>query len=314
MESESIRTAACRLVAAASIFLLSFFAAGAARPTPPLRVSSASAPSAAAPAAPNYSIDAIRYATIPKFPLDALVMGAPKDQTLDIAMVFWLIRGGGRTILFDSGMHRENWIKEFGMTDFLSPDKCLEAIGVAPSSVTDVIISHAHWDHMGGIDLFPNAAIWIQRDEFAYYTGAAWQPPALSGDPSSGKHGGIDPEDVLELVRRNTAGKLHLVAGDNIEIIPGIRAYTGGHHTFASQYILVEGNPAYVLASDNLYLYENLRSHRASATFDPSFEKDNVAAQSRMVELAGSADRVVPGHDPALFTKFPSQGRIAHIR
>lgn len=290
------------LAALALAIVLMFSAKAFAHPGIP----QSNVPQAAAASSPSYTIDAIRYATIPKFPLDGLVMGAPKDQTIDIAMVFWLIRGGGRTILFDTGAHRRHWIDDFHMTDFLSPDQALAQAGVAPDSVTDLIISHAHWDHMGGIDLFPNASIWIQKDEYAYYTGAAWQP--------GGKHGGIDPEDVLELVRRNTRGKLHLVEGDDVEILPGIRAFTGGHHTFASQYIRVEGNPPFVLASDNVYLYENLRSHRASATFDPSFAQANIAAQSRMIQLAGSPDRVLPGHDPAIFTKFPSQGRIAHIR
>ncbi|HKN60931.1 MAG TPA: N-acyl homoserine lactonase family protein [Candidatus Acidoferrales bacterium] len=263
-------------------------------------------PRAQATPVPNYTIDAIRYGTVAHFPLNALVMGAPKDQFTDIAMVFWVIRGGGRTILFDSGCHRQHWLDDFHMTDFLAPDKALEQAGVAPSSVTDVIVSHAHWDHMGGIDLFPNAAIWIQKGEYEYYTGAAWQP--------GGHSGGIDPEDVLELLRRNTRGKLHLVDGDNVEIIPGIHAFTGARHTFASQYILVGGEPPYVLASDNVYLYENLRSHRASATFAPSDQPANLAAQQRMMELAGSVDRIVPGHDPAIFTHFPSEGRVAHIR
>jgi glyoxylase-like metal-dependent hydrolase (beta-lactamase superfamily II) len=279
--------------------LLLAFSFLAANPSSPLEQSPSLSP-------PNYSIDAVRYATVPHFPLNDLVMGAPKDQFIDIAMVFWVIRGGGHTILFDSGAHRQHWIDDFHMTDFLAPDKALEQAGVPPSSVTDIIISHAHWDHMGGIDLFPNAAIWIQKEEFAYYTGAAWQP--------KGQNGGIDPDDVLELVRRNTRGLLHLVPGDNVEILPGIRAYTGARHTFASQYIRVAGDPVYVLASDNCYLYENLRSHRSSATFDPSDEPANIAAQQRMIELAGSADRVVPGHDPAIFTRFPTQGRVAHIR
>jgi hypothetical protein len=34
--------------------------------------------------------------------------------------------------------------------------------------------------------------VWIQREEFRYYTGEAWQP--------GGDHGGIDPEDVHALV------------------------------------------------------------------------------------------------------------------
>src|SRR5215468_4132764 len=57
---------------------------------------------AATPAAvPDYSIQAIRYADLPGFPVSALVVGGPKDEKIDIAMVVWLIRGGGHNILFD---------------------------------------------------------------------------------------------------------------------------------------------------------------------------------------------------------------------
>jgi glyoxylase-like metal-dependent hydrolase (beta-lactamase superfamily II) len=263
-------------------------------------------PTAAAAAEPNYTIRAIRYATVPKFPLAGLVMGAPKDALIDIAMVFWVVQGGGRTILFDSGFHREKWFADFHITDFLPPNEAVGQAGIPAASVTDIIVSHAHWDHMGGIDLFPNATIWIQKQEYEYYTGAAWQP--------GGQRGGIDPEDAQELVRRNVRGQVRLVNGDDAEILPGIRAYTGARHTFASQYIRVAGDPPYVLASDNCYLYENLKTHRASATFDQADEPGNIAAQQRMISLAGSVDRVVPGHDPAQFERFPTTGRVARIR
>jgi len=263
-------------------------------------------PALAQTAVPSYSIDAIRYATVPNFPLAGLIPGSPADQKIDIAMVVWLIRGGGHTILFDSGFHRQKYIDQFHPTEFLSPEKAVQEAGVDPASVTDIIISHAHWDHMDGIDLFPAATIWIQKAEYEYYTGAAWQP--------GGRHGGIEPEDVQELVRRNIAGKVRVVDGDDKEILPGIRAYTGARHTYASQYIRVEGSPTFVLASDNCYLYENLNSHRAGATFLPTDAPGNIAAQARMIELAGSADRVVPGHDAEQFKRFPTIGRVAHIR
>jgi glyoxylase-like metal-dependent hydrolase (beta-lactamase superfamily II) len=255
---------------------------------------------------PIYSIDAIHYATVKDYPLSGMIPGAPADQKINLAMVFWLIRGGGHTILFDSGFHMQKWIDQFHVTDFLSPDKAMQEAGVDPAAVTDVIISHAHWDHMDGIDLFPKATIWIQKAEYEYYTATAWQP--------GGHHGGIEPNDIQELVRRNIAGQVRLVDGDDKEVLPGIRAYTGARHTFASQYIRVEGQPPFVLASDNCYLYENLRSRRAGATFEPSDASANIAAQQRMIDLAGSPDRVVPGHDMAQFTKFPSTGRVAHIR
>jgi glyoxylase-like metal-dependent hydrolase (beta-lactamase superfamily II) len=262
---------------------------------------------AAAPAdKPGYTIEAIRYGTIKDFPVAGLVMGAPKDEKIDIAMVLWLIRGGGRNVLFDSGFHRESWLKQFPTADYLRPDEAVKAAGVKPEDVTDIVISHAHWDHMGGIDLFPRATVWIQKQEFAYYTGDAWQP--------GGKHGGIDKEDVKELVRINTEGRLRLVDGDDVEILPGIRAYTGARHTYASQYIRVGGDSPFVLASDNCYLYRNLAEHKASATFSEADQPANIRNQARMIELAGSADRVVPGHDPRQFEKFPAQGRIARIR
>jgi hypothetical protein len=134
----------------------------------------------------------------------------------------------------------------------------------------------------------------------------AWQP--------GGNHGGIDPEDVKVLLQLNTEGRVRLVDGDNVEIFPGIRAYTGSRHTYASQYLRVDGNPPFVLASDNCYFYMNLSTHLASGTFSGADHPANIAQQSRMIELAGSPDRVVPGHDLLQFQKFSTVGRVATIK
>jgi glyoxylase-like metal-dependent hydrolase (beta-lactamase superfamily II) len=259
-----------------------------------------------AQAATEYSIEAIRYADSPGDAVSEMVIGAPQDEKVDTVYALWLIRGGGRVILFDSGFHRQRWFKEWTIKNYLQPDAAVRLAGVKPEEVTDVVVSHAHWDHMGGIDLFPKAKVWIQKDEYRYYTGDAWQP--------GGDHEGIDPDDVQELVRLNTQARLHLVDGDDVEIFPGIRAYTGGRHTYASQYLRIEGSPPFVLASDNVYLYRNLTEHRASATFSESDHAANIKNQERMIELAGSPDRVIPGHDALQFQKFPTQGRIATLK
>jgi glyoxylase-like metal-dependent hydrolase (beta-lactamase superfamily II) len=258
------------------------------------------------PSSPEYSIEAIRLADSPGDLVSEMVIGAPKDEKIDSIYAMWLIRGGGRNILFDSGFHRERWFKEWTITNYLRPDEAVKLAGIKPEEVTDVVISHAHWDHMGGIDLFPKATVWIQKEEFRYYTGDAWQP--------GGENGGIDPEDAAELVRLNTEGRLRLVDGDNVEIVPGIRAYTGGRHTYASQYLRVEGNSPFVLASDNCYLYRNLAEHKASATFSEADYPANIKNQERMIQLAGSPDRVIPGHDALQFQRFPTVGRVARIR
>ena len=234
---------------------------------------------------PEYSIQAIRFANSPGDSVADMVVGAPKDEKIDSIYAVWLIRGGGRNILFDSGFHRDRWFKLWTITDYLRPDQAVRL----------------ERDQQPA-----RATVWIQKEEFRYYTGEAWQ--------AGGQHGGIDPDDVQELVKLNTEGRLRLVDGDNVEIFPGIRAYTGARHTYASQYLRVEGNPPFVLASDNVYLYRNLAEHAASATFNDADHAANVAAQARMIELAGSPDRVVPGHDALQFQKFPTQGRIAQIR
>jgi glyoxylase-like metal-dependent hydrolase (beta-lactamase superfamily II) len=262
------------------------------------------APSAVS--APEYSIQAILIANSPGDAVAEMVIGAPKEEKLDTVSAIWLIRGGGHNILFDSGFHRERWFKEWNIKNHMRPDEAVRLAGLKPEAVTDVVISHAHWDHMGGIDLFPKAMIWIQKDEFLYYTGPAWQP--------GGNHGGIDPDDVQQLVRLNTEGRLRLVNGDDVELFPGIRAYTGARHTFASQYLRVDGHPPFVLAADSVCLYRNLAEHKSSPTFTAADHPANIKAQERMVQLAGSADRIIPGHDALQFKKFPTQGRVAMIR
>ena len=108
------------------------------------------------------------------------------------------------------------------------------------------------------------------------------------------------------MLRANTEGRLHLVDGER-EILPGINVYTGGRHTWASQYAVVDAVPGkVVLASDNLYLYENLDKHLPIAqTFDAAA---NLHAQDRMRKLASEIRLIIPGHDPAVLTRFPRAG------
>ncbi|HYM62049.1 MAG TPA: N-acyl homoserine lactonase family protein [Thermoanaerobaculia bacterium] len=249
---------------------------------------------AAAPDAP-YEVFAIRYGTVPAFSVAGLIQGADPARKIDIAMMVWLIRGGGRNVLVDSGFYRPQFFKSWKVLDFVRPDEAVARAGVKPEEITDLIITHAHWDHADGADLFPKAQVWIQKDEYVYYTGEAWQP--------KGKHGGIEPDDLVALLRANTEGRLHLVDGDQ-EILPGICVYTGGRHTWASQYVSVIAKPGtIVLASDNVYLYENVEKHVPIAqTFDA---KSNLAAQEKMTSLVKDPRFLVPGHDPAVMTRFP---------
>jgi glyoxylase-like metal-dependent hydrolase (beta-lactamase superfamily II) len=271
-----------------------------------LVIASLSITSLTAQSKPRYEVYAIRYATLPGFPVSELVAGADPARKLDIAMMIWLVRGNGRNILVDSGFYHDRFFKEWHVNDFIKPSDTLKPLGLKPEDITDIIITHMHWDHADGMDLFPNARIWIQKDELQYYAGEAWQ--------SKDTHGGIDPDDVLTLVKLNTEGHVGLVNGDAQEIIPGVICYTGGRHTYASQYVGVNTSAGtVVLASDNMYLYENLEKHvPIAATLDAV---SNLHAQDRMKQIAASPGLIIPGHDPAVMTKFPNPATgIARIQ
>jgi glyoxylase-like metal-dependent hydrolase (beta-lactamase superfamily II) len=243
----------------------------------------------------TYDVHAIRYATLPAFRVSGLIAGADTARRMDIAMMVWLVRGGGRTVLIDAGFYRESFMTRWRPAQYVRPDSALGALGVRPEDVTDIIISHIHWDHFDGADLFPRATVWIQRDEVHHHVDSAGAVLDRT----------IDRQDAAMLHAIRNAGRLRLVDGDAREVIPGITVFTGGKHTFQSQYAAVrtEAGTA-VIASDNAYLYENFdRRVPIAQTLD---RDSNLAAQTRMMQLASPARLLVPGHDPAVFDRFPA--------
>lgn len=254
--------------------------------------------SGVAQAAPGAEVYAIRYGTLRGFPASGLIAGADTARRLDIALMVWLIRQpDGRNVLVDAGFYRDKFMARWKPADYRKPSEAVRTLGLEPADITDIIVSHVHWDHVDGADLFPRARVWIQRDEYEHHV----------DDAGRARERAIDSLDAAMLARVRREGRLELIEGDDTEIMPGVRVYTGGRHTFASQYATVQtASGTVVLASDNVYLYENLTRHVPIAqTLDPA---SNLRAQERMARLATSPRLIVPGHDAELFTRFPTPG------
>jgi glyoxylase-like metal-dependent hydrolase (beta-lactamase superfamily II) len=250
----------------------------------------------------QYQIYGVQFAGLSGFPKNALVLHADSSKQ-KLAFIVWALRPAGdaqHAVLFDAGFYREKFIASWKPTNFERPSEAIAKIGLSPDAITDIIISHVHWDHLDGADLFPRARIWIQRDEYEHYIDADGRPKANT----------IDTVDAAMLAQLAKAGRVRLIDGDGKEIIPGITVYTGGRHTYASQYVgvrTVEGTV--VLASDNAYVYENLERHvPIAATYSPADTIANLAAQDRMHHIASDARLILPGHDPEIFTRFPTPG------
>ena len=245
---------------------------------------------------------ALRYASMGHpTPISQWVLNGPAKDSVNIDFVFWLIRlNGGRNILVDAGFLRDvSQATHFDVINYTRPDSVLLKLGLKPEDITDIIFSHPHWDHIDGVNLFPTAHIWMQKEDYNYFVGAAWQKGAVGG--------GFNKRDVFKILELNLSGKLTLVEGDGKEIIPGITVYTGSRHTFNSQYVLVEnGADKIVIASDNIWIYYNL-DHLMSAPSYGTFDTlGYVRTMKRMKIQASNYKFIIPGHDAKMFSVFKS--------
>ena len=224
-----------------------------------------------------------------------IAVGAVTKDTISGNSVIWLLKGkNGRTILVDAGFTDT---VQYPQKNYTRPDKVLQKLNIKPEDITDIIVTHPHWDHIGGIDLFSKAKLWMQKEDFNYFIGAAWQ--------QNGFTEGLNKKDVFKILQKNLDGNLTLVKGDSIEIIPGIRVFIGSKHTYESQYVLVDGTSGKtIIASDNIWFYYNLKYLLPipTYTFDP---KAYVKEMKRMKILVSNNDLIIPGHDALVFSKFP---------
>jgi glyoxylase-like metal-dependent hydrolase (beta-lactamase superfamily II) len=260
---------------------------------------------------PFYEVYALKYAELKTLsPTSGWTLGAPVKDSTKIVFMIWLIKGdNGKNILVDAGCAGDlpNAV-DFGLVHYLRPDSILLQLGIKAEDITDIIISHPHWDHIDGITFFPKANIWIQKDDYDYFVGQAWQKGA--------NHGGFVKADILNLVNLNVSGSVTLVKGDNVEILPGIKVYTGSRHTYNSQYaVVLSGIDKIVIASDNIWIYDNLEKMYPPPSYGTFNAKAYVAAMQRMKTLASKPELIIPGHDDQLFSKFPKiTERIVRIK
>lgn len=227
------------------------------------------------------------------------VVGANPKDSLRVCNMFWLLKGENRrNILVDAGFIDLSIMGNM-IYHYVRPDSVLQRINVSPSDITDIIITHPHFDHIGGITLFPNTKVWMQKDDFDYFVGEGWQDSVFSNE--------FEKNDVRNIIEINLQGRLKLIKGDNIEIIPGIRVFIGSKHTFENQYLLVNSNSKsnkILIASDAIWFYYNLNNLLpATLCLDP---KAYVEAMKRMKTLVTNPDFIIPGHDDLVFSKFPT--------
>jgi len=100
-------------------------------------------------------------------------------KEISFAWLFYLVKTPDATVLIDTGFRDEALAKRFGIT-FVDPVAVLKKAGFAPESITDIIITHAHFDHIGSVDAFPNARIHIHTGAYKSFLDAPSMPHIAS--------------------------------------------------------------------------------------------------------------------------------------
>ena len=243
----------------------------------------------------EYEVYAIRYAHHERRAAENFLGGDPHDSPMPLDYFVWAIIGGGKTYVVDTGFGAEQ--ARLRKRELLrSPAEGLTAIGIDPGKVEDVIITHMHYDHAGGLDLFPNARFHIQDREMAFCTGRSMCHGAFSHS--------LAVDDVVGMVRRLFAGRLCFHDGD-AEIAPGLSLHFIGGHTMGLQAVRVmTRRGAVVLASDAAHLYAHLAEGRAYPVVYNVAEM--LEGHATLKRLAASPRHVIPGHDPLVAKLYPA--------
>ncbi|MEO1640087.1 MAG: N-acyl homoserine lactonase family protein [Pseudomonadota bacterium] len=232
---------------------------------------------------------------------DSFIFDDNHDAPHAMDYFMWVLRRGEEVILVDSGYDdaeaaaRDRPIR-------LDPGVALAPLGLKPEDITTLVVTHLHYDHAGGLHLFPNATLHLQAAEMAFATGPCMCHGTLRMPFTAGH--------ICEAVQRLYAGKLIFHNGD-AEVADGVTVHCVGGHSRGLQCVRVRTEAGWlVLASDAAHYYENFEARKP---FPIVVDLQNMLDGFDMLyRLASAPSLIIPGHDPLVRARFPD-GIADHI-
>jgi glyoxylase-like metal-dependent hydrolase (beta-lactamase superfamily II) len=245
----------------------------------------------------SYEVYALRYATRSATKAESYyryaAYGEP-DAEIGMDYFFWVLRNGGRIVLVDCGYEVAAGERR-GRRTLCPPLEALERAGVETSAVEHLILTHLHYDHTGLVPAFLGTPMTVHRRELDFWTGPLAAKPQLSHL--------IEPDEVAAVV---SAERLTVLDGRSATVDDGIEAICVGGHSPGQLVLVVEaaGGPV-VLASDAIHYYEELeRDWPFGVLVDLAELYEGYATLRELAARPGAV--LVPGHDPAVCERFPS--------
>ena len=244
-----------------------------------------------------WEVYALRYATVARRRLELFIMHDLHDSDAQMDYFVWYLQSEGETILVDTGFNQKA-AAERKRRYLRCPIKSLEQAGIPADSISDTIITHAHYDHAGNIELLPKTQFHLQEREMIYATGKEMRYPFC-------RHA-YDPHDVSNLIFANYDERVCFHDGD-YELRDGLSVHLVGGHTRGLQIVRVFTSRGWmVLASDAAHYLENyLNRSPLPIVTDVA---DMIRGYETIDALAQTRDHVVAGHDPLTMTQYQRVG------
>jgi glyoxylase-like metal-dependent hydrolase (beta-lactamase superfamily II) len=253
----------------------------------------------------------IEYARSKEQPWVDLISGMYKDGVVDLPFSFMLARQGDRKVLVDTGFMQDEessgFSRKFGIPYWISPVRMLGELGVKAEEITDIVITHAHFDHMGSIAQYPNANIFIQKSELLTWYEAIALPRRFGYMTAI-----IDPDNLRTALEASIEHRVTLIDGDKDNILPGIHARLGPGHTPGHQFVIVEtARGRLVVSGDCVYSRRQFSGVNNDGVYAPlNNATGSVWDQLKTLdkvesEIGGDQKRLVLIHDSDRWAGLP---------
>ena len=244
---------------------------------------------------PIYEIYAVKYAG-PLISSVAMVLWNTEwEKKIERNYYIWVIKGDSKTLIVDCGV-APALAKERQIPGYVNPVEVLARLGIDASKVKRVVITHVNFDHISGIELFPNATFYIQEKEFNFWIKdpIAKKPPFLKLS---------DPVGNAYLAKLEGTERLILIKGDQV-IFPGIELLLAPGHTPGLQAVAVNtAKGTAIVGSDCAHIFRNYEEEIPSC-----FIIDMVSwmkTYDKLKSRVSSFDLLFPGHDMKMSTQYP---------
>ncbi|HTJ57898.1 MAG TPA: MBL fold metallo-hydrolase [Devosiaceae bacterium] len=198
-----------------------------------------------------------------------LISGMYDDGVMDLPFSFILARRGEHNVLIDTGFmkdeHGGGFSEKFSVPTWISPLRMLQELDIGPGGITEIFVTHAHFDHMGSIKEFPNAHIYIQKSELLSWYEALALPKRYGYLTAI-----IDPDNMRTALEASIEHRVTLIDGDKNNVLPGIHVRLGSGHTIGQQFVVLDTKAGRrVISGDCVYSRRQFTGHQEDGVYVP---------------------------------------------